>query len=116
MWKERGSASTQVSTTHLILLAMIEWAPPATYPCHPQHPTSLCNRSRVLFATARTNSSSSARFRVFLAPNPSTPLAQSNEHLHHLKYSFNCPISVPLMHIRRYLLFVSENQPPAAPF
>src|ERR1700727_1045156 len=102
MCKERGSASTQVSTTHLILLAMIEGAPPATYPCHPRHPTSLCNRSQVSIATARTNSSSSARFRVFLAPNPSTPLAQSNEHLHHLKYSFNSLILVPLIYIRRY--------------
>src|SRR6202020_2903106 len=71
MRKKRGSTSTQVSTTHPILHAMIEWAPPATHPSGPRHPTNVGNQLQAPFATAHAKSKPTARFRVF---HPQTQL------------------------------------------
>src|SRR6202044_1370701 len=72
MRKGRGSTSTQVSTTRPILHAMIEWAPPATHPSGPRHPTNVGNRLQAPFATAHVKSKPTAQFRVF---HPQTQLS-----------------------------------------
>jgi len=90
MRKKRESTSTQVSTTHPILHAMIERAPPATHPYRPRHPPTSVIDSRRRFQRHTRNRASQLDFEFF-NPNLSTLLAQSNKRPHGLKYHFHSP-------------------------